>query len=44
VATFQICITRVEFLGSEWLAYGSVNGAYGNAKVLCKLRQEAIRH
>jgi multiple sugar transport system ATP-binding protein len=40
--TFQVCIARTEFLGSEWLAYGSVNGAYGNAKVLCKLRQEAI--
>jgi multiple sugar transport system ATP-binding protein len=42
LATFQVCVTRVEFLGSEWLAYGSVNGAYGNAKVLCKLRQEAV--
>jgi multiple sugar transport system ATP-binding protein len=42
VATFQVCITQVEFLGSEWLAYGTVDGEFGNAKVLCKLREEAI--
>ena len=42
VATFQIRITRTEFLGSEWLAYGSVDGAFGDAKVLCKLQQEAV--
>jgi multiple sugar transport system ATP-binding protein len=42
VATFQVRITRVEFLGSEWLAYGNVDGVFGNAKILCKLRQEAV--
>ena len=42
-ATFQLRITRTEFLGSEWLAYGSVDGAFGDAKVLCKLQQDAIR-
>ena len=41
VAVFKMCVTRIEFLGSEWLAYGSLNGEFGNAKVLCKLRQEA---
>ncbi len=40
--TFQVQIARVEFLGSEWLAYGSIDGAFENAKVLCKLRHEAI--
>jgi multiple sugar transport system ATP-binding protein len=43
VATFQIRTTQVEFLGSEWLAYGSINGQFGDAKVLCKLQQEAVR-
>jgi multiple sugar transport system ATP-binding protein len=42
VATFQVRITRVEFLGSEWLAYGNVDGVFGNAKILCKLRQETV--
>ena len=42
VSTFQVHISRTEFLGSEWLAYGSINGAYGNAKVLGKLNQEQI--
>ncbi|HWW47000.1 MAG TPA: ABC transporter ATP-binding protein [Xanthobacteraceae bacterium] len=42
VATFQIHITRSEFLGSEWLAYGTIKGAFENAAVLCKLRQETI--
>jgi multiple sugar transport system ATP-binding protein len=42
VATFHVRITRTEFLGSEWLAYGSVNDEFGDAKVLCKLRQETI--
>src|SRR5579885_2412721 len=42
VATFQVCVTRTEFLGSEWLAYGTVNGEFNNAKVLCKLQQDAI--
>jgi multiple sugar transport system ATP-binding protein len=41
-ATFQVRITRIEFLGSEWLAYGSVDGQFGGAKVLCKLRQEMV--
>jgi len=44
VATFQVRVARVEFLGSEWLAYGSVDGQFGGAKVLCKLRQEMIGH
>jgi multiple sugar transport system ATP-binding protein len=39
---FQVRVTRVEFLGSEWLTYGSVNGQFGDTKVLCKLRQGAI--
>lgn len=42
VATFQLRITRTEFLGSEWLAYGSVNAKFGNGKVLCKLQQDVI--
>jgi multiple sugar transport system ATP-binding protein len=42
VATFRINITRSEFLGSEWLTYGTVRGAFGDAGVLCKLRQESI--
>jgi hypothetical protein len=42
LASFKVCITRVEFLGSEWLAYGKLNGVFGDAKVLCKLRQKAI--
>ncbi len=41
-ATFQVKIARIEFLGSEWLAYGHLNGAFENARVLCKLRQEAV--
>ena len=43
VAIFQVCITRTEFLGSEWLVYGTVDGSFGNAKVLCKLQQDAIK-
>ncbi len=42
VATFAIRVTRTEFLGSEWLAYGSIDGAFDNAKVLCKLQQDVI--
>jgi multiple sugar transport system ATP-binding protein len=42
VATFRIHIERIEFLGSDWLAYGTVDDAFGSAKVLCKLRQETI--
>lgn len=42
VASFQIRTTQTEFLGSEWLAYGSVNGAFAEAKVLCKLQPSAI--
>ncbi len=42
MATFPVSITRIEFLGSEWLAYGSLAGGFGNAKVLCKLRPETI--
>ncbi len=42
VATFKVGVARVEFLGSEWLAYGSVVGEFENAKVLCKFRQETI--
>ncbi|WGS19746.1 MULTISPECIES: ABC transporter ATP-binding protein [unclassified Bradyrhizobium] len=42
VATFQVHVARIEFLGSEWLAYGSADGEFKNAKVLCKLRQETI--
>ncbi len=33
---------RIEFLGSEWLAYGRIDGAFENARVLCKLRQETV--
>lgn len=39
---FRILITQTEFLGSEWLAYGSVHGEFGDAKVLCKLQPQAI--
>jgi multiple sugar transport system ATP-binding protein len=42
VTSFQMRIARVEFLGAEWLAYGRADGEFGNAKVLCKLRQDAI--
>lgn len=42
VATFRLRITRVEFLGAEWLAYGSADEQFGNAKVLCKFQQETI--
>jgi multiple sugar transport system ATP-binding protein len=42
VARFRMRVARIEFLGSEWLAYGSVDGTFGNGKVLCKLRQEAM--
>jgi multiple sugar transport system ATP-binding protein len=42
VATFRVRVGRTEFLGSEWLVYGSVDGAFGDAKVLCKLQQNAI--
>ncbi|MGH7079131.1 MAG: ABC transporter ATP-binding protein [Acetobacteraceae bacterium] len=43
-AIFQVRMTQTEYLGSEWLAYGSVNGEFGCGKVLCKLQQSAIRH
>jgi len=39
---FQVNVARIEFLGSEWLAYGSIDGAFENARVLCRLRQEAV--
>jgi multiple sugar transport system ATP-binding protein len=42
VATFRLRITRIEFLGAEWLAYGSTNEEFGSARVLCRLRQEAV--
>jgi multiple sugar transport system ATP-binding protein len=42
VATLRLRVTRIEFLGSEWLAYGSTDDEFGNSRVLCKLRQEAI--
>jgi multiple sugar transport system ATP-binding protein len=42
VATFRLRITRIEFLGAEWLAYGSADNKFSNARVLCKLRQETI--
>ncbi|MGH7101912.1 MAG: ABC transporter ATP-binding protein [Acetobacteraceae bacterium] len=42
-AIFQVRITQTEYLGSEWLAYGSVNGEFGDSKVLCKLQHAAIR-
>jgi multiple sugar transport system ATP-binding protein len=42
VATFRLRITRIEFVGAEWLAYGSADEQFGNAKVLCRLRQETI--
>src|SRR5574337_1089621 len=41
-ASFRVRITQTEYLGSEWLAYGSVNGEFGDSKVLCKLQQSAI--
>jgi ABC-type sugar transport system ATPase subunit len=41
-ATFRIKVERTEFLGSEWLAYGNVDGVFGNAKVLCKLQHDTI--
>lgn len=44
VATFQVRIARVEFLGSEWLVYGSVDGQFGGDRMLCKLRQDMIRN
>lgn len=43
VATFLVRVTRTEFLGSEWLAYGSVDGDFGDAKVLFKLQPDVIR-
>jgi multiple sugar transport system ATP-binding protein len=42
VATFRLRITRLEFLGAEWLAYGNANDEFRNSRVLCKLRQEAV--
>lgn len=42
VAAFHVLTTQTEFLGSEWLAYGSINGAFGEGKVLSKLHQSAI--
>ncbi|MEH6952062.1 ABC transporter ATP-binding protein [Nitrobacter sp. NHB1] len=39
---FQVNVVRIEFLGSEWLAYGRVDGAFENARVLCRLRQDAV--
>ena len=42
VAGFQVRVARIEFLGSEWLVYGTVEGQFDGAKVLCKLRQETI--
>ncbi len=42
VASFQITVERSEFLGADWLAYGAVSGAYGGAKVLCRLQQGNI--
>jgi multiple sugar transport system ATP-binding protein len=42
VSTFQVRIMRTEFLGSEWLAYGSVDGDFGGAKVLFKLQPDVI--
>lgn len=42
VATFPVRIIRTEFLGSEWLAYGSVDGDFGDAKVLFKLQPDVI--
>jgi multiple sugar transport system ATP-binding protein len=39
---FKVNVARIEFLGSEWLVYGSVDGAFGNARVLCKLRQDTV--
>jgi multiple sugar transport system ATP-binding protein len=42
VATFQVRIMRTEFLGSEWLAYGSIDGDFGDAKVLFKLQPDVI--
>ncbi|MGH7075591.1 MAG: ABC transporter ATP-binding protein [Stellaceae bacterium] len=39
---FQVRITQTEYLGSEWLAYGSLDGGFGDSKVLCKLQQSAI--
>lgn len=41
-ASFSLRVERIEFLGSEWLAYGIVDGAFGDARMLCKLRHETI--
>jgi len=41
LVTFRVLVTQIEYLGSEWLAYGTVEGALGDDKVLCKLGSEA---
>jgi multiple sugar transport system ATP-binding protein len=38
----RIRVTQIEFLGSEWLAYGTVEDAIGEGRVLCKLQREAM--
>lgn len=43
VATFKVQVVRTEFLGSEWLVYGTVNGEFGDAKVLCKLQPHVVK-
>ena len=42
VESFRIRVTQTEFLGSEWLVYGSVHGPFDDAKVLCKLQPQSI--
>jgi multiple sugar transport system ATP-binding protein len=42
VAAFSVRIKRIEFLGAEWLAYGSADGQFGNVNVLCRLRPETV--
>jgi multiple sugar transport system ATP-binding protein len=41
-ATFQVRIARTEFLGSEWLAYGTINHEFSNSKILAKLQPQMI--
>lgn len=42
VFTFAVRVARMEFLGSEWLAYGAIEGRFGDSRLLCKLRPEAV--
>jgi multiple sugar transport system ATP-binding protein len=39
---FRIRVKQTEFLGSEWLVYGSVHGQSEDTKVLCKIQPASI--